>query len=88
MIYSQLVSAALAMPPALGAHYDFISKLWLYDLSSYRIKLKRLHQFKKKPSKTKSPVKNKKLPINPPAIVRKITNFFTVIIHLRVELKN
>ena len=26
--------------PSLGAHYDFISRLWLSDLSSDRIKLK------------------------------------------------
>ncbi|AJH00183.1 hypothetical protein LF65_03626 [Clostridium beijerinckii] len=32
------------------------------DLSSDRIKLKRLHSFKKKPSKTTAPDKNKKLP--------------------------
>ena len=61
--------------PSLGAHYDFISRLWLSDLSSDRIKLKRLHSFKKKPSKTKAPGKNKKLPNKHPDIVKKITNF-------------
>ena len=28
--------------PSLGAHYDFICRLWLSDLSSERIKLKSL----------------------------------------------
>jgi hypothetical protein len=55
---------------SLGTHYDFISRLWLSDLSSNRIKLKKLHSIKKIPDK------NKKLPNKHPDIVRKITNFF------------
>lgn len=51
-------------------------RLWLSDFPSDRIKLKRLHSFKKKPSKTKAPGKNKKLPNKHPYIVIKITNFF------------
>ena len=62
--------------PSLGAHYDFISRLWLSDLSSDRIKLKRLHSFKKKHSKTKAPGKNKKLPNKHPDIVKKIAKSF------------
>lgn len=45
--------------PSLGAHYDFISRLWLSELSSDRLKLKKTYSFKKKPSKTKSPERNK-----------------------------
>lgn len=61
--------------PSLGAHYDFMSRLWLSDLSSDRSKLKKTYSYKKKPSKTKSPGKNKKLPNKRPGIVRKVVDF-------------
>ena len=44
--------------PSLGAHYDFISKLWLSNLSSDRNKLKKIYPYKKNPSKIKAPGKN------------------------------
>jgi hypothetical protein len=62
--------------PSIGAHYDFISRLWLSDLSSDRVKLKKTYSYKKKPSKTKSPGKNKKLPNKKTGIVKKISDFF------------
>ncbi|MBU3135819.1 hypothetical protein KPL39_06025 [Clostridium gasigenes] len=69
--------------PSLGAHYDFISRLWLSDLSSERIKLNNLHPYNKKPSKTKSPGKNNKLPNKRSGIVtpkagraKKLLTFF------------
>ena len=40
-----------------------------------RSKLKKTYSYKKKPSKTKSPGKNKKLPNKRPDIVRKVANF-------------
>lgn len=49
----------------LKPHYsNFISRLWLSELSSDKIKLKRLYLFKKKPCKTEAPDKNKNFPIN------------------------
>lgn len=57
--------------PSLGPHYDFISRLWLSYLSSERIKLNSLHPYNKKPSKTKSPAKNNKLPNKLSEIVKK-----------------
>lgn len=62
--------------PSIGSHYDFISRLWLSDLAAERIKLKSLIPFKKKPSKTKSPGKNKKLPNKHPGITKKVAAFF------------
>lgn len=61
--------------PSLGAHYDFISRLWLSDLSSDRDKLKKTYSYKKKPSKTKSPGRNKKLPNKKTGVVKRIVNF-------------
>jgi hypothetical protein len=62
--------------PSLGAHYDFISRLWLSDLSSYRLNLKKSYPYKRKPSKIKSPGNNKKLPNKKPGVVKRISNFF------------
>ncbi|MBU3134524.1 hypothetical protein KPL40_19100 [Clostridium gasigenes] len=62
--------------PSLGAHYDFISRLWLSDLLSERIKLKSLQPYNKKPSKTKAPGKNNKLTNNRSGIVKKVADFF------------
>lgn len=62
--------------PSLGAHYDFISRLWLSDLSSDRKNLKKTYYYKKKPSKAKSPGKNNKLPNKRPGVVKRITDFF------------
>lgn len=62
--------------PSLGAHYDFISRLWMADLSSDRLNLKKTYSYKKKPSKTKSPGRNKKLPNKRTGVVKKITDFF------------
>ncbi|WP_443662177.1 hypothetical protein [Clostridium sp.] len=45
--------------PSLGAHYDFISRLWLSNLSTDRVNLKKIYSYKKKPSKTKAPGKKK-----------------------------
>lgn len=63
--------------PSLGAHYDFISRLWLSDLSVARSKLKKTYAFKKKPSKIKVPGKNNKLPNRRSGIVKKIADFFS-----------
>lgn len=63
--------------PSIGSHYDFISRLWLSDLATERIKLKNLIPFKKKPSKTKSPGKNNKLPNKHPGITKKVADFFS-----------
>ncbi|MCB2291917.1 hypothetical protein LGK97_19695, partial [Clostridium sp. CS001] len=62
--------------PSLGAHYDFISRLWLSNLSADRIKLKKTYSYKKKPSKIKTPSKNKKLPNKKTGVVRRISDFF------------
>ena len=62
--------------PSLGAHYDFISRLWLADLKTHRENLKRPVSYKKKPAKTKSPGKNNKLPNKRPGIVKRIADFF------------
>lgn len=62
--------------PSLGAHYDFISRLWLSDLSSDRKRLKVVRPYKKKPSKVKSPGRNKKLPNKKAGSVKKICDFF------------
>lgn len=62
--------------PSLGAHYDFISRLWLSDLATDRLRLRRTYSFKKKPSKSKSPGKNKKLPNKHSGIVRRVVDFF------------
>ncbi|KYH28264.1 hypothetical protein CLTEP_27620 [Clostridium tepidiprofundi DSM 19306] len=62
--------------PSLGAHYDFISRLWLSDLNSDRLKLKKTYSYKKKPSKTKAPGKNNKLPNKKPGVVKRIADFF------------
>ena len=62
--------------PSLGAHYDFISRLWLSNLAIDRAKLKRFYSFKKKPSISRSPGKNKKLPNKHPGVVKKVVAFF------------
>lgn len=62
--------------PSLGAHYDFISRLWLSNLSTDRVKLKNTYSYKKKPSKIKAPGKNKKLPNKKPGVVKRISDFF------------
>ncbi|MDU1509190.1 MAG: hypothetical protein E6896_13610, partial [Clostridium butyricum] len=62
--------------PSLGAHYDFISRLWMSDLASDRKKLKIVRPYKKKPSKVKSPGRNKKLPNKKSGSVKKICDFF------------
>lgn len=62
--------------PSIGAHYDFISRLWFSNLATDRAKLKNTYPFKKKPSASKSPGKNKKLPNKHLGIVRKIADFF------------
>ena len=61
--------------PSLGAHYDFISRLWLSDLYSDRKRLKQAVPYKKKSIKTKSPGKNKKLPNKKHGVVKRIANF-------------
>ncbi|NFF81606.1 hypothetical protein FC764_10210 [Clostridium botulinum] len=62
--------------PSLDAHYDFISRLWLSDLSSDRRRLKKPKSYKKKPSKVNSPGKNKKLPNKKSGVVKQISDFF------------
>ncbi|MGL5085157.1 MAG: hypothetical protein ACRC68_05485 [Clostridium sp.] len=62
--------------PSIGAHYDFISRLWLSDLSTDRKNLNTLKSYKKKPSKGKSPGTNKKLPNKKSGVVKRICNFF------------
>lgn len=62
--------------PSLGAHYDFISRLWLSDLATDRINLKRTYAFKKKPPKSKSPGQNKKLPNKRSGVVQRVVGFF------------
>lgn len=62
--------------PSLGAHYDFISRLWMSDLASDRKRLKIVRPYKKKPSKVKSPGQNKKLPNKKSGSVKKICDFF------------
>ncbi|MGV8984457.1 MAG: hypothetical protein ACOH2C_25095, partial [Clostridium sp.] len=56
--------------------YDFISRLWLSNLSTDRVKLKNTYSYKKKPSKIKATGKNKKLPNKKTGVVRKISDFF------------
>lgn len=63
--------------PSLGAHYDFISRLWATNLSSDRINQKKLQHYKKKPSKIKSPGKNNKLPNKHVGIVKRIADFYS-----------
>ncbi|MFT5891054.1 MAG: hypothetical protein ACI9Y7_001153 [Dokdonia sp.] len=62
--------------PSLGVHYDFISRLWLSNLSTDRFKLKKIYYYKKKPAKIKAPGKNKKLPNKKPGVVKRISDFF------------
>ena len=62
--------------PSFGAHYDFISRLWLSDLSIDRNKLKNTYSYKKKPPKTKEPGKNKKLPNKKSGVVKRVSDFF------------
>lgn len=61
--------------PSIGAHYDFISRLWLSNLSTDRIKLKNTYSYKRKLSKIKSPGKNKKLPNKKTGVVKRISDF-------------
>lgn len=63
--------------PSLGAHYDFISRLWTTNLSLDRSNQKKLLHYKKKPSKLKSPGKNNKLPNNRVGIVKRIADFYS-----------
>lgn len=62
--------------PSLGSHYDFISRLWCSNLQFDRIRMKKTYYYKKKPPKSKSPGKNKKLSNRRPGIVKKIRDFF------------
>ena len=70
------IGCASDKTPSLGAHYDFISRLWLSDINSDRRKLKQPKMYKKKPSKIKSPGKNNKLPNKRTGIVKKISDYF------------
>lgn len=75
-LYALSIGCASDKTPSLGAHYDFISRLWLYDIKTYRENLKKLRLYKKKPSKTKSPGKNNKLPNKRTGVVGRIVNYF------------
>lgn len=70
------IGCTFGKTPSLGAHYDFISRLWMSDLASDRKRLKILRPYKKKPSKIKSPGRNKKLPNKKSGSVRRICDFF------------
>lgn len=70
------IGCTVGKTPSLGAHYDFISRLWISDLASDRKRLKILRPYKKKPSKLKSPGRNKKLPNKKSGSVRRICDFF------------
>ncbi|MGL5821074.1 MAG: hypothetical protein ACRCYE_05510 [Sarcina sp.] len=74
-LYATAIGCASGNTPSIGAHYDFISRLWLYDIKTYRKKLKLLRPYKKKPTKIKSPGKNKKLPNKRSGIVNRVANF-------------
>ncbi|MBU3157965.1 hypothetical protein [Clostridium estertheticum] len=62
--------------PSLGAHYDFISRLWLSNLSTDRSNLRKIYSYKRKPSKIKAPGKNKKLPNKKTGVVKRVSDFF------------
>lgn len=70
------IGCTVGKTPSLGAHYDFISRLWISDLASDRKRLKILRPYKKKPSKLKSPGRNKKLPNKKSGSVKRICDFF------------
>ncbi|EQB88983.1 hypothetical protein J2Z44_004330 [Clostridium punense] len=63
--------------PSIGAHYYFISKLWGTDLALDRINQKKLHHYKKKPSKIKSPFKNNKQPSKRLGVVQRISDSYS-----------
>ena len=75
MIYLlQLVALAITFLRLVRIMISFLDYGYLtYHLN--RSKLKKTYSYKKKPSKTKSPGKNKKLPNKRPDIVRKVANF-------------
>lgn len=62
--------------PSLGDYYTFISRLWLYDIKTYRKNPKILRSYKKKPTKIKATGKNQKLSNKYCNVVKKITNLF------------
>lgn len=62
--------------PPLGSYYDFIDRLWLCDTTLDHEDRKRLLRFNKKPPKTKSPGKNKKLPNRHPGVTKMTADFF------------
>lgn len=76
-LLSICIGCASDKTPSLGAHYDFISRLWLSDINSHRKRLKTPVPYKKKPSKIKSPGKNNKLPNKRSGIVKQIADYLS-----------
>lgn len=72
---------------SLGTHYDFISRLWLSDLSSDRIKLKNCVHLRRNQLKQKRLVKIKNFPINTLILLKRLLTFCAMVVHSLVELK-
>lgn len=70
------IGCTIDKTPSVSSHYDFISRLWRSDLNSDRKRLKIVRPYKKKPSKTKVPGQNKKLPNKNKGSVKTICDFF------------
>ena len=75
-LLSTCIGCTVGKTPSLSSHYDFISRLWMSNLASDRKRLKIVRPYKKKPSKVKSPGRNKKLPNKKFGSVKMICDFF------------
>ncbi|MCB2340634.1 hypothetical protein [Clostridium estertheticum] len=75
-LLATFIGCTITNVPSLGAHYDFISRLWLLNLSTDRVNLRKIYSYKKKPPKIKAPGKNKKLPNKKSGVVKRISNYF------------
>lgn len=60
--------------PSLGAHYDFINRLWLRKQERYESK--KLYPYNKNHSKSKKPKNNTKLPNKRSGVTKRIKNYF------------
>lgn len=60
--------------PSLGAHYDFINRLWLRKQEPYESK--KLYSYNKNHSKAKKPKNNTKLPNKRPGVTKRIKDYF------------
>ncbi|MDL2302762.1 hypothetical protein LJC58_10510 [Lachnospiraceae bacterium OttesenSCG-928-D06] len=72
-----LIGCSPGCVPSLGAHYDFISRLWLRDKDIQKQLRLRKHKFNffVKPKKLRLK-KGEKLPLSSPGVVKKMAAFF------------